>query len=90
MQHGVHKRVLAEVKNCLGLDAYRPFPCLLEVSMPGSQSIVPVVDGTAHGCRHEGVELDVGVAVGDERFYVTRVERLREAALEFDVLLGHA
>jgi hypothetical protein len=60
MQHGVHKHVLAEVKNCLALDAYLLSPCLLEVSMPGSQSIVPVVDGTANGSRQEGMELDVG------------------------------
>jgi hypothetical protein len=50
---------------------------------------VPVVDRTAHGCRQEGVELDVGVAVSDERLYVARIERICEAALELDVLLRH-
>jgi hypothetical protein len=35
------------------------------------------------------MELDVGVAVGDERLYVARVERICQAALDLDVLLRH-
>src|SRR4029077_17992330 len=80
------ERMLAEVEVHLRFDADFISPCIREVSKVLAYAIVPAVDGTADRREHR-LELDVRIAVRDERVDVACVERLDDAAMELHVLL---
>src|SRR5207302_8574369 len=83
------ERVLAEVEVRLGFDTDLIAPRGLGISMPPAQVIVPAQDVSADRSPECGVELDARSAVDDERFYVTRVERLGCPTNQLDIALRH-
>jgi dihydrofolate reductase len=56
--------------------------------IPAPSAIVSVVHGRRDG-RQLRVEFELWIKAGDERLYVTLVERVKYPAMELNVLLGH-
>src|SRR2546423_6716546 len=83
-----HERVLAKVKERLGLDVKLVSPCVFEIAKVLPHPVVPVVDGSAR-YRDRGVVLDARIEARDERLYVVSVELRDQAAMQLHVLLRH-
>ena len=81
--------VIPQVKEDFGLELDLTPECVPEFSMPPPHPIVAVIDPAAWDC-HRRVKLDLGIAVGDERLDVSRVERFVSAVVEVHVLLRHS
>ena len=88
MHHGESERVLAEVEKRLEVRANRVSPCLLEVSIPPPQPIMPVVDGPADR-RKRRVELDLRIAARESASMSCALNGFGKGGRDLDALSRH-